>query len=365
MGSCKYCGKDIGFFSRFHKECEEKHRRGIEGMRSLMHRYFAGVVTTSELNQKLDKNKAPYFLKDDEIANAALMALKAYSESLKRPYPQNTLPLIRDFIRAVNIPYERLNQSGAMDDLGQKLFQGHVVDFFSRGVPISQINISTQSVTSVLPLSSQKKTESYIKVLNKAVEKFMVDGTLTDHEQNLIISYTSSLGLDINNIPIQYRSDTLDRIGQAMILKDLHRGVLPQKSLAVPVILERGEAHLWTYYNVTLFQEKVTKEYKGRNNGLNIRLIKGITYRTGSFKGRPIERSSMEKTGIGELVVTNKNLLFHCPTTTVKIPYKKLNGLTPYSDGLEVHKEETKPKRTVFQGFDAWFILNVISQLNH
>ncbi len=34
------------------------------------------------------------------------------------------------------------------------------------------------------------------------------------------------------------------------------------------------------------------------------------------------------------------------------------------SDGLEVHKEEAKPKRTVFQGFDAWFLMNVLNIVN-
>ena len=36
MGTCKYCGKSAGFFSRVHKECEEKHERGMSGMRELM-----------------------------------------------------------------------------------------------------------------------------------------------------------------------------------------------------------------------------------------------------------------------------------------------------------------------------------------
>jgi len=73
----------------------------------------------------------------------------------------------------------------------------------------------------------------------------------------------------------------------------------------------------------------------------------------------------MEKIGVGSLVITNKHFFFHCPTASVKIPYSKLVGVTPYSDGLEVHKEEAKPKRTVFQGFDAWFVMNVLNLVNN
>lgn len=73
----------------------------------------------------------------------------------------------------------------------------------------------------------------------------------------------------------------------------------------------------------------------------------------------------MEKVGVGSLVITNKHFFFHCPTASSKIPFTKIIGVSPYSDGLEVHKEEAKPKRTVFQGFDPWFVMNVISQLSN
>lgn len=365
MGTCKFCGKSVGLFSRVHKECEEKHANGIQGMNRLMQRYFCDTISASEFSQKLSHNRAPYFLSDNDIAESAISALTNFGNTLKRPYSNNTLLKIKDFIKNIGIPYSLLNISGAMDSLGQKLLQGYVVDFFAKGVPISQINNSTNSVTSVLPLSPQKKIEAYLNVLNKAADKFMADGNLSDHEQNQIILYTSSFGIDINCIPLEFQNEALMRIGQAIILKDLQKGIFPQQLLTVPIILGKGEVPLWTYQNVTMFQEKITREYKGGNHGLSFRLIKGVTYRTGSFKGKPIEKSSMEIIGVGELVVTNKHLFFHCPTYSVKIPYSKLIGITPYSDGIEVHKEEAKPKRIAFQGFDAWFIVNAMNTLNN
>lgn len=365
MAKCKYCGQPAGLLSRSHKECDEKHDRGLKGMSDLMRRYFVGLVTAADLHQKIERNRLPYFLTDEEIAEAAINAIKAYGDYLRRPFGQDVLPRIKAFLGNVGVSYARLNEKGALDDLAQKLIQGYVVDFFAHGVPMSQINISTDSVTSILPLSQQKKTESYLNVLNKAVDKFMVNGTLSDSEQNQIESYTSALGLDINCLPSQYRSEALERIGQAMVLKDLQKGILPNIPLTVPVMLTKGESPLWIYDNVTLFHEKFTREYRGGNHGMSFRIMKGITYRTGSFKGKPVEKSTMEIIGIGQLVITNKHFFFHCSTATVKIPYSKLIGVTPYSDGLEVHKEEAKPKRTVFQGFDAWFVMNILNQVNN
>lgn len=330
-----------------------------------MHRYFTGAVTANDLESKIAKNRLPYFLSDEEIASVAIAVIKAFGDTLKRPYPSNTLPRIKAFLNALAIPYAKLNEMGDMDALAMKIFQGYIVDFFAKGVPLSQIRINTDSVTSVLPLSQQKKIEAYYHVLNKAADRFMSDGWLTDSEQQMIEAYTSSFGIALNSLPTQYQSESIARIGQAIVLKDLQRGVLPQKSMNVPILLGRGECALWIYDNVSMFQEKIIREYVGGNRGISYRICKGITYRTGSFKGHPVERSHMNKVGVGSLVVTNKHIFFHCSTASIKIPYAKLVGVTPYSDGLEVHKEEANPKRTIFQGFDAWFVMNVLSIVNN
>ena len=52
---CKYCGQDARFFSRSHKECEEKHNRGIQGMTDFMHRYFSETISAKDFSQKLEK----------------------------------------------------------------------------------------------------------------------------------------------------------------------------------------------------------------------------------------------------------------------------------------------------------------------
>lgn len=241
MATCKYCGQSAGLFSRAHKACEEKHDRGVKGMGDLMRRYFGDSVSAADLKAKIERNRLPYFLSEYDIADAAIIALSAYGETLHRPYGQNVLPKIKAFLSSISVPYSRLNQKGDLDKLGQKLFQGYVVDFFAKGVPLSQIRISTDSVTSVLPLSQQKKDEAYYNVLNKAADKFMSNGSLSDNEQQLIESYTGSLGIALNCLPMQYQSESLARIGQAMVLKDLQQGILPKNPLTVPVMLGRGK----------------------------------------------------------------------------------------------------------------------------
>lgn len=364
MGTCKYCGQSAGLFSKAHKECEEKHVRGITGMNNLMHRYFSGSVSAADLGMKISRNRQPYYLSDEDIATTAVSALSSYANSLRLPYSMTILTQIKDFISSVGVPYSQLNKNGEIDLIGQKLFQGFIVDFFAKGVPMSQVQMNANSVMNVIPLNQTLVNEAYYNVLNKAADNFLKDGFISDNEQRLIESYTSSLGISLTNIPSYCQNGGLERIAQSLILKNLQNGIYPHAPLTVPVMLTKGEKIIWVYDNVTMLQEKITREYVGGSRGMSYRICKGLTYRTGSFKGHPVERSSMEKVGTGEFVITDKNFFFHCPTASVKIPYKKIVGLTPYSDGLEIHKEEAKPKRTVFQGFDAWFLMNVLNLLN-
>lgn len=365
MGTCKYCGQSAGLFSRSHKECEEKHNEGIERMKDLMQRFFVGAKTASEMGAIIRRNRSPYFLSDEDIALCGTEVLTQFANSLRRPYSQVALNKIKDFLDNLGVNKSLLNQKGELDFIGKKLMEGYLVDYFAQGVALSTVQSNAASVSRILPISSKTESEAYYSVLNKAASKFMTDGMLTSNEEQLITSYANSVGLNLNNLPPQFNTGDLAKIGQAIILRNLQQGIMPKNPISVPVILTKGETALWVYDNVTMHQEKIQRETRGRHSGYSFRVCKGVTYRTGQFRGKPVEYSYLDKIGVGSLVITTKHLFFHCPTASVKIPYSKLVGVTPYSDGLEVHKEEAKPKRTVFQGFDPWFVLNVLNQVNN
>lgn len=105
MSICKYCGQSAGLFSKSHKECKEKHDRGINGMRELMRRYFAGTVSSSDLQMKIGRNRQPYYLSDEDIATTAISTLSDYANSLRLPYNQSQLLTIKSFIASIGIPY--------------------------------------------------------------------------------------------------------------------------------------------------------------------------------------------------------------------------------------------------------------------
>lgn len=361
MAKCKYCGNDAGFFSRSHKVCEEKHNLGMQGLTNMLNKYFQGLIPASKIWQNIKQNKGPYYLNDEDIASVASKAISDFSSSLRLPYTTQVVTIISDFINNIGISYQKLNENGVMDELGQKLMQGFLVEFFTNGTPMTQINQHILILNNVIPLSGQQQVDTHINVLNKAASIYMKNGYISDREEKLIYSYSSYLGLSLNNLPSKFINTDLEKVCQTIILNNIRKGIFPHNNISVPVILGRGEHPLWVYHDITMLQEKIRKEYRGSNGGFSFRIVKGVTYRTGQFRGRPVEYSYMETIGVGSLVVSDKHLYFHCPTASIKIPFAKLIGIAPYSDAIEIHKDEAKPKRIVFKGLDSWFIMNLLS----
>jgi len=71
----------------------------------------------------------------------------------------------------------------------------------------------------------------------------------------------------------------------------------------------------------------------------------------------------MKLLGTGILAITNISLYFGSTTKTVKIPYKKLISITPYSDGIGIQKDGVSSKPQIFKEIDGWFAYNLISNL--
>jgi hypothetical protein len=55
--------------------------------------------------------------------------------------------------------------------------------------------------------------------------------------------------------------------------------------------------------------------------------MKGVYYRTGGFKGHPVETTIMQRIGMGSVCLTDKNLYFASPEKSLKIHIQKSSVL--------------------------------------
>lgn len=361
MGQCKYCGEDAGLFSHVHKECEEKHIQGIATFENGIRRYFKDVIKMNELKQLSQKLRQLNFLTDPDIAISSAKCIDEYTQNSRWPFHSHQLDMIRDYINKVGVSYQSINVNGSLDKLSQKMIRGFLAEYFTGQKPMQRVMQISQQIMAVMPLSDNQKYDMYLFMLNQAAENYMKDGLLTDDEEKRIDEYTFMLGLSTNNLPSKYQGSEISRLGQIKMLKQLQRGIIPQTNIAAPILLGKDEAVLWSYDGVTMWQEKIKKEFVGGHSGFTFRIVKGVNYRTGSFKGHPVEHSYMDNAGTGTLYITNKHIIFHSSERSAKIPYKKIIGLNPYQDGMGVQQDGANAKKLVFQGFDCSFVMNVMS----
>lgn len=361
MGTCKYCGKDAGLFSHVHKECEEKYNQGIIFLEDGIRRYFKDALKIGEMTGLVAKLKGENYISDSDVAIASAKCIDEYTKNTRWPYHSHQLDLIKDYIYNIGVSYQSININGSLDHLSQKMVRGFLAEYFTGQKPLQRVLQISQQIMSVMPLSGAQKRDMYFYMLNQAAENYMKDGLLTDGEQQRIDEYMSALGLSTTNLPVKYQGSEISRIEQTKILKQLQQGIIPQTNIQAPILLGKDEVVLWCYDGVTMWQEKVKREMVGSHSGFSFRVMKGVTYRTGGFKGHPVEHSYMDNSGTGSLYITNKHIIFHSSERSVKIPYKKIIGLNPYLDGMGVQQDGANAKKLVFQGFDCSFVMNVMS----
>ena len=364
MANCKYCGKSAGLFSHNHQECEEKHNQGVIILEGALRSYFKGATSIHELSQVVALIRQNNYITSDDLASSSAKCIDEWTNLLKRPYHSSILDTIKNFLHHVGVSYQSINSNGALDRLCQKLMRGFLADFFTDKKTLQRsLQISNQ-IMSTLPITHDKEEQTYYEMLAKAGQNFTKKGYIQPAERLKIEEYVSTLGLSLMNLPSSMQGGYIEELGQATILDDLQAGRPPKYQIQAPIILAKGEDALWCYNNVTMYQEKVKREMVGSHSGFSFRVMKGVTYRTGGFKGHPVETSYMENMGLGSLYITNKNIIFMGQTRSIKVPYSKIIGINPYSDGMEVQRDGNNVKRLVFQGFDCSFVLNVLTIIN-
>ena len=85
----------------------------------------------------------------------------------------------------------------------------------------------------------------------------------------------------------------------------------------------------------TLVEERVVlRNYQGGSRGVNLRLVKGVSFRLGQQQGKMVSQSGIVPVSEGYFVITNKRLVFSGDRKSITTPIEKLIDLHIFADGL-------------------------------
>ena len=230
-------------------------------------------------------------------------------------------------------------------------------DFYLKGGEMKRV-----AEASFIDLNSLKKV--YISEFDNAIERYLDDGIIDVEEERTVARFIQYSGLSQAELNV---NKSLEKVLQSKVLQDILAGNVPAPRITIggdfPFMLGKTEHIVGLYRNITLHQQKVKKEHVGGSRGVCVRIMKGVYYRTGGFKGHTVETSYMQRIGVGSMCMTDKNLLFSCPEKSLKIPYTKILSVETFSNGISIQKDGANDKPIFLEGVNGWFAYNVIANL--
>lgn len=215
-------------------------------------------------------------------------------------------------------------------------------------------------------IKEQFKEELFVNVLDNAIDSYLNDNIIDDQEKKMVARYIQFSGLPTN---VLNKNHAIEKMLQSEVLLDILNGKKPNPKITIggdfPFMLNKNENIVWLFRNITLHQQKVQREYVGRSRGISVRVMKGVYYRTGGFKGHPIETTIMQKIGTGSVCFTDKHIYYHSPEKSLKIPYSKILSVDSYSNGIGLQKDGANDKPIFLEGLNSWFAYNVIANFKN
>ncbi len=193
-----------------------------------------------------------------------------------------------------------------------------------------------------------------------AVDAFLDDGVLTQVEEDRLIHFATQTGL----MPRAQKHPSYSLLVKAAQLRDLSEGKLQSRmtfNSAHGINLQKGESIIWAFPGTEYLEDREQREFVGRSQGVSVRVMRGVYYRVGCFKGRPVTRQERVSLGSGTLFVTTKNLYFAGSQKAIRIPYGKIVSFDQFSDGIGLMRDAASAKPQTFITNDGWFTFNLIT----
>lgn len=364
---CKYCHQPAGFLKTKHKECEQKHIFSIEEIKKIFNERFDSIQSNTlftnyvEAKNELADIISSGYINDDEFDEIVVDTLNSF---LKKKEPIAKLYEFKTFMLSIpeNLKKKVLNTSNYNKFWAQYFFEKFSSWEEEEEEKVREYQNLMQEVK-INDKVSASIENSLLSVLTTKINEYLYDGIIDRTEEGLInkfLEYTS-----LSECDALYKSSAFQRVLQSLILRDIQEGEDVSRRFTIdnlPILLGKKELVLWVFRGVRGYEEKTGRKYVGGSRGVSLRVCKGVYYRVGGSKGHSVEYQYQNDLGVGQFIITNKNLYF-IGNKQVKMGISKVLSFTPYSDGIELVKDGANPKPYTFVGFDSWFLVNAMQLL--
>lgn len=212
-------------------------------------------------------------------------------------------------------------------------------------------------------VSTYEIKEIVVDTFSTTLDGFLEDGVLDSSEEQKLMELAKAFSLDQADLD---KSGAYTKVVKSAVLRDVMNGEFPERitiSESLPINFQKGEKIIWVFQNTEYLEDKNKRHYVGGSQGVGIRVMKGVYYRVGSFKGQAINTTERVHVDTGILVLTNKHMYFSGPSKSLRLPYAKIVSFQPFSDGVGIIRDAATAKPQIFVTGDGWFSYNLAANL--
>lgn len=243
---------------------------------------------------------------------------------------------------------------------GLQLVQRLAIDAIRRGINHEHIENKVSEFANTFNLTLPEVLPILMSAWDKAAENAISDNLLTKEEESRLVDLAEFFGADKHSLSERKAYIALTK---AAVIRDICEGKMPKRIKVegqLPIALQKDEVLLWIFQQTKYHENRTRTQYVGGSQGISVRVMRGVYYRVGAFKGEPIQTDVNVHVDTGQLYVTTKHLIFYGPTKSVRLKYSKIISYTPYSDGIGVCRDAVTAKQQSFITGDGWFTYNLI-----
>jgi hypothetical protein len=238
-----------------------------------------------------------------------------------------------------------------------------IAEAIEHGHAVGQVTHEIEWTAASGFLKPEEVEVAIAKGIERAVDDALDDEDLTEEEETRISTWVNELAQQHRNLKA---SEGVVRLVRASLIRSLRSGgpITGRVSAeGLPFLFQKSEDLIWAFSGVDYYENTTRTEYVGGSHGVSVRITKGVYYRSGSFRGRPVQVDELKHGGTGILAITTKHLYFWSPNKAFKVPFAKMISIETYEDGIRVQRDGATTKPQLFKGVDGWFTANLISHL--
>ncbi|MBR5504090.1 MAG: zinc ribbon domain-containing protein [Methanobrevibacter sp.] len=169
----------------------------------------------------------------------------------------------------------------------------------------------------------------------------IADGGLSNEDQERLNK--QMLAKQEEELQLHHKED-LD-----LFVNQLKDGEIQFNNVQSSLIVKKDERVLLDIPNVSLNEPRAVRVSQGGGVGTSVRVAKGVSVHSGGAGSRSVSHDEIMNVDAGNLIITNKRLVFTGSKKTVNINLNSILTITAYKDGISIQREN-KQKVEYFVG---------------